>query len=578
MATYYYAQGGTAANKEAATTGTYPGGCMSPATAISQSSGFSPGDYCLASDQGGTIRLTARMDVGSSGSSGSPITWGVKSGETPIIKGSVVLTSATYKWTASGSGTNEYYCELSGGGDPSLINPGDGLVFIDDTSLGYEAAALGSLSDHEWAYGDNDTLGYSTIYIRDDTGDPDTSGVVIEAAQVSCMYASSKSWLVFDGLNFQHGHQGEYVGGLLVTGGTNVIIQNCDAHWCNGNGIAIKGDYHTIDNCTVSYCGSHNISAGGFVGDPSTNMTLSNNVSHHSRSLLFSGEAPWDGYGLKFLFVTDGEMYGNEVYANAMQGIDLDGSHGDTVGCYDCEIYDNLVYGNYYQGILIEIFSDRNKVYQNRVYDNGLSSEGGGLAGYEIGITHACHDNEIFNNVIYMTQAKSEAGKEKLIGINEYDASYDCSGTLIYGNTMSGGGYADNAVYIDGYTSAEDTKIKNNIMSGFAAVPILVSGTGFTGFYVDSNCLRRDPYNADILTLDWVGYTLAELAASAYGDDSNIGDDPSFTDGDNHDYSLASDSPCLGIADKTLGTPYNVGILPGASWPDSVTTGDRDDY
>ena len=30
MATYYYATGGTAANKAAATTGTYPGGCILP--------------------------------------------------------------------------------------------------------------------------------------------------------------------------------------------------------------------------------------------------------------------------------------------------------------------------------------------------------------------------------------------------------------------------------------------------------------------------------------------------------------------------------------------------------------------
>ena len=177
-----------------------------------------------------------------------------------------------------------------------------------------------------------------------------------------------------------------------------------------------------------------------------------------------------------------------------------------------------------------------------------------------------------------MSKAKSEAGKEKLIGINEYDASYDCHGTLIYGNTMVGGGYADNAVYIDGYTSAEDTKVANNSMTGFAAVPILVSGTGFTGFYVNNNCLRRDPYNADIMTLDWTGYTLAELASSSYGDDTNIGDAQSFTDAGGHDYSLAADSPCIGVALNTIGPPYNIGLLPSASWPDSVSIDDRDSY
>ena len=86
------------------------------------------------------------------------------------------LTSATYKWTASGSGTNEFYCELTAGGDPSLSDPT--YLYMDDTLL--VEGTLGSLADHEWNYGDNDTLGYNTVYVRDNTGDPDGSGVEIE--------------------------------------------------------------------------------------------------------------------------------------------------------------------------------------------------------------------------------------------------------------------------------------------------------------------------------------------------------------------------------------------------------------
>lgn len=86
------------------------------------------------------------------------------------------LSSSTYKWTASGSGTNEYYCELSGAGDPSLSDPA-GLLFGDSIAT---EGSVGSLNDHEWAYGDNDSLGYSTIYIRDESGDPDTTAVLIK--------------------------------------------------------------------------------------------------------------------------------------------------------------------------------------------------------------------------------------------------------------------------------------------------------------------------------------------------------------------------------------------------------------
>jgi hypothetical protein len=84
--------------------------------------------------------------------------------------------SATYQWTASGSGTNEYYLQASGGGDPSISSQPAGVIL--DDSIITEGTA-GSLTDHQWDYGDNDSLGYSTIYVRDDSGDPDSSGVEI---------------------------------------------------------------------------------------------------------------------------------------------------------------------------------------------------------------------------------------------------------------------------------------------------------------------------------------------------------------------------------------------------------------
>lgn len=81
------------------------------------------------------------------------------------------LVNSTYKWTLSGSGTNEYYCELTGGGDPSLYQPkGIGLDGTEAT-LG----TLGSLAASGYGYGDNDSLGYSTVYVRlSDGADPDT--------------------------------------------------------------------------------------------------------------------------------------------------------------------------------------------------------------------------------------------------------------------------------------------------------------------------------------------------------------------------------------------------------------------
>ena len=87
--------------------------------------------------------------------------------------GVVDLTDATptYQWTASGSGTNEYYVELNGGGDPSISTP----TIVIENLVRMTEGTVGSLSAGEYDYGDNDTLGYSTIYVRlTDGTDPDT--------------------------------------------------------------------------------------------------------------------------------------------------------------------------------------------------------------------------------------------------------------------------------------------------------------------------------------------------------------------------------------------------------------------
>lgn len=85
----------------------------------------------------------------------------------------VSLVNSTYKWTAGGGGTAEYYCELAGGGDPSLTEPTscttDGTFRLDTNG------SVDSLNAGEWDWADSDTLGYSTVYVRlDDDADPDT--------------------------------------------------------------------------------------------------------------------------------------------------------------------------------------------------------------------------------------------------------------------------------------------------------------------------------------------------------------------------------------------------------------------
>jgi hypothetical protein len=101
----------------------------------------------------------------------------------------ISIRSPEYSWTASGSGTNEYYLRTSDSLDPLIDEPfGVSLGYLPPTvpaviaAIGtyagrkpYARGVIGSLAVEEWDYGDNDTLGYSTIYVRAASGvDPDT--------------------------------------------------------------------------------------------------------------------------------------------------------------------------------------------------------------------------------------------------------------------------------------------------------------------------------------------------------------------------------------------------------------------
>lgn len=95
-----------------------------------------------------------------------------------ILKdGGLVLTDRTatagYKWTASAV-SNEWYCELTAGGDPSII----GAALLEADSSAFDEGVVGSLAASEFGYGDGDTLGYSTIYMYSTT-DPDSAFTAI---------------------------------------------------------------------------------------------------------------------------------------------------------------------------------------------------------------------------------------------------------------------------------------------------------------------------------------------------------------------------------------------------------------
>jgi hypothetical protein len=68
----------------------------------------------------------------------------------------------TYIWTESTNGFDEYYCTLPDRSDPGIVEP-DSLY---EQFIRLGNGVLGSLERGEWAFGDNDSLGFNTIYTR----------------------------------------------------------------------------------------------------------------------------------------------------------------------------------------------------------------------------------------------------------------------------------------------------------------------------------------------------------------------------------------------------------------------------
>jgi len=88
----------------------------------------------------------------------------------------ISLVNALYRWLASGSGSDEYYLDLAGGGDPGVVEPANVQELIAGVRTNLAAGTAGALTAGQWDYADNDTLGYSTIYVRLTSGavDPDS--------------------------------------------------------------------------------------------------------------------------------------------------------------------------------------------------------------------------------------------------------------------------------------------------------------------------------------------------------------------------------------------------------------------
>lgn len=152
-----------------------------------------------------------------------------------FMAGATSVVNSSFQWTASGSGTNEYYLEVSGGGDPSISTP----VAVVENGSNMTEGTVGSLTAGQYDYGDNDTLGYSTIYVRlTDNTDPDskTDGYINYSTSSVFLDAYAGRQLLNEALN--------ELGRASVTSVTNgaVVVADIVQDFTDTNAIA-SGDW-----------------------------------------------------------------------------------------------------------------------------------------------------------------------------------------------------------------------------------------------------------------------------------------------------------------------------------------------
>lgn len=89
-----------------------------------------------------------------------------------IVRDPIVRITHIYEWTTSG-GANEYYVRLTTTAkDPVLIKP-DELWIAGTAAAEGVVGSLDTIGVDKWGYGDNDSLGFDTIYVSlDDDADP----------------------------------------------------------------------------------------------------------------------------------------------------------------------------------------------------------------------------------------------------------------------------------------------------------------------------------------------------------------------------------------------------------------------
>lgn len=227
----------------------------------------------------------AVLDPGGNGSAARPRRWLFNGCE---ISAGLPLDAANgYLWTASQSKAGEWYVRRSDGSNPSLVPVFSGTqageFVCDAADLGPGMGTVGSLTaTSPWGWGDGDSLGYSTLYVKADSN-PEALSIV--ACQLSSCITTSWEYHSWEDGIFSYANKitGVTSGiGLRNGGAQQWWAKRCLVKYCTFHGF--EGGKFRIDS-TLTYFTGHR----GYAQAGSGAMEIYNCVDYGSHLFLLIG-------------------------------------------------------------------------------------------------------------------------------------------------------------------------------------------------------------------------------------------------------------------------------------------------
>lgn len=393
-----------------------------------------------------------------------------------------------------------------------------------DGELGTEVGSTGAVTEAgEWYWGSDYLYTYST-------SDPDTAFTdpgVETAARSYGVWLNGLDYIKLEDFEVYHALSD----GVLVQNSGSVVSQYivCEDLYVHDISLPATSSrfgirfnnvsYGTIRRCRVDNVGWNAISVGCLWNG---GRTLTDELIEYCTINNPNGHGGIDIHAVDGgSYMSDVTIRYNRIVASGQNGIYCMNEGSDTDSTDTVYVYGNVVSNCQRVGIAFDITGDGEYFT----------------------------DCVIVNNTIYNTGTDAVNGWGPSI-----DA--DCRGAIIKNN-----------ICVDG-----------NINSPWYAACIAVADGGGTPNVVDYNLCYRSDAETLLYIEDGTERTHAQYVSFGQQANAPTPADPLFTDADNGDFTLQAGSPAIGAGDDTIGATYKDMILPGSSWPDSVTLGDQDDY